>query len=198
MKSLHEPSRIINSRWGAQATLLCKFCKQGVRASYEQGNLSGPLAVAPKVQADPESRGVCVKCAEKFGEGTDPIPVRVISFGFKYGWPEGQSKILTFDLRRSVRNPHNDPALRELTGLDPEVRAFVERCLGCKAVQDAVAEFSPLVAVANDAQLAFGCHGGKHRSVVLAQIIGERLNKIGKWWKRPLKVTVEHRDILKA
>jgi len=107
--------------------------------------------------------------------------VQLISFGFKYGVPEHSFMI---DCRR-MANPHFDPELRALTGLDTRVQEFVQ----------ADRRFAPLAALAIAAVkeqspvIAFGCFGGRHRSVAMAEVIAARLRSNG------IPVTVLHRQL---
>jgi len=116
----------------------------------------------------------------------------VSSFGFKYGPPVEADWVVD---ARFLRNPFWEPELRPLTGLDPAVRDFVW-------AQPEAAEFvDRLCGVltwtlerAADAgrsrlHLAVGCTGGRHRSVVLASAIAERLGEEG------IPVVLRHRDV---
>jgi UPF0042 nucleotide-binding protein len=120
------------------------------------------------------------------------IRATVVSFGFKYGIPVDADMV--FDMR-FLPNPHWDPQLRPLTGLDPAVSDFV---LG----QQAATEFLDRVDALLDTvytgflrerkaylSLAVGCTGGKHRSVAMADELGKRLRKRG------VEVSVVHRDM---
>lgn len=105
--------------------------------------------------------------------------ILVTSFGFKHGSPaEG----FTIDCR-NLPNPYGDKSLRVLTGKDQAVRDFVMSW----------DRSSKLLKIAFDAvqhghqtQLNFGCFGGKHRSVVLADEAASRLKDAG------YDVTVKH------
>jgi RNase adaptor protein for sRNA GlmZ degradation len=118
--------------------------------------------------------------------------VAVISFGYLPGVPP--SADMTFDLRRHFRDPHWDenPALRELTGLDDAVAARVLATPGILVLATAIA-----MAVAAYAEgphglpviVAVGCAGGRHRSVAVAEAVASRLTAAGH------DVTVRHRDI---
>ena len=119
------------------------------------------------------------------------IVFAVVSFGYKYGIPIDAD--LLFDVR-FLPNPHYDLRLRPLTGLDEEVRDFVmgspdtteylERLL-------ALLDFLfPRYAAEGKAHLTIGvgCTGGRHRSVAIAQLIGDRYEKQGYY------TVVRHRD----
>ena len=120
------------------------------------------------------------------------IVFAVVSFGYKYGIPIDAD--LLFDVR-FLPNPHYDLRLRPLTGLDAEVRDFVlaspdtaeylEHLLG-------LLDFLfPRYAAEGKAHLTIGvgCTGGRHRSVAIAQLIGERYEKQGYY------TIVRHRDM---
>jgi RNase adapter protein RapZ len=127
------------------------------------------------------------------GEGEGRLAVTVLSYGFKHGTPRDAD--LVFDVR-FLPNPHYEPDLRELTGLDPPVVDFVERSDG---VQDFYARLLPLLdyllpAYGREGKtqltVGIGCTGGRHRSVA----IGERLAR--ELAGRPdCVVAVVHRDV---
>jgi UPF0042 nucleotide-binding protein len=121
-----------------------------------------------------------------------PISVRVQSFGFKQGLPLDSD--LVFDVR-FIKNPFYDEALRPLTGLDAPVKDFV---LGQAVCDDFIAQTAALIArLAPDFQregrsrltVSLGCTGGQHRSVCLAEALGQALTASG----LP-GVTVAHRE----
>ncbi|MFV8445796.1 RNase adapter RapZ [Vibrio owensii] len=98
------------------------------------------------------------------------------SFGFKYGLPSDADYV--FDVR-FLPNPHWEPALRPLTGLDAPIGAFLEQhqsVLDLKyQIESFIETWLPLLEKNNRSYLtvAIGCTGGKHRSVYLTQKIGE-------------------------
>lgn len=124
---------------------------------------------------------------------TDHVQVVVTSFG--YGHSPAPEADITLDTRRHLRNPHADPAMRQLTGMDRSVRQHVLTTPGVRrlitttdamvrALLDDVADArSRLVRVAT------GCVGGRHRSVVLAEEIATELRAHG------IGAEVAHRDI---
>ena len=128
-----------------------------------------------------------------YGGATMGMLVHVTSFGYKNGVPLGAD--LVFDVR-FMENPFYIPELRPKTGRDVEVRDFVLRH---PATQEFLSHLIPLLRFAlpryeeeKKARLgvAFGCTGGWHRSVVIADEVAKRLK--GFW---PGEITVEHRDI---
>jgi len=119
--------------------------------------------------------------------------VHVTSFGYKYGVPPAAD--LVFDVR-FMENPFYIPALRPKTGRDAEVIDFV---LGHPATAEFLKHLMPFLRFAlpryedeKKARLgmAFGCTGGRHRSVVIADEVAKQLKE---FW--PGEITVEHRDV---
>jgi RNase adaptor protein for sRNA GlmZ degradation len=97
----------------------------------------------------------------------------VLSFG--YGHDEDTPAAdLVVDVRHRFRDPHIDPVLRQKTGLDPEVIAKV---LGTEGVTGYIhklheAAVELLSTQSGTVTIAFGCVGGRHRSVVMADELG--------------------------
>jgi UPF0042 nucleotide-binding protein len=121
--------------------------------------------------------------------------VKLVSFGYRHGLPEQAD--LTVDVR-FLPNPNFIDALRPRTGLDPAVADYV---LERPETQTFLAKFCdlvdflvPLYEKEGKAYLTIGigCTGGRHRSVVIAQILEQHLRQ------KVEQVTVEHRDIGKA
>ena len=128
-----------------------------------------------------------------YGGGTTGMLVHVTSFGYKNGVPPAAD--LVFDVR-FMENPFYIPELKPKTGRDEAVRDFV---LGHAATQEFLSHLVPLLRFAlpryedeKKARLgvAFGCTGGWHRSVVIADEVAKRLKE---FW--PGEITVEHRDV---
>lgn len=105
------------------------------------------------------------------GAEAGTLSILVQSFGFKRGIPNDAD--LVFDLRM-LPNPHWSEALREKTGLDAEVGAFLESHEMTQTLFDDIAGFVerwlPAFEANNRSYLtvALGCTGGKHRSVYMA------------------------------
>jgi len=120
------------------------------------------------------------------------IVFAVVSFGYKYGIPIDAD--LLFDVR-FLPNPHYDLRLRPLTGLDEEVSGFVRDSPGTREYLErlyALLDFLfPRYAAEGKAHLTIGvgCTGGRHRSVAIAQLIGERYQRQGYY------TVVRHRDL---
>jgi len=122
---------------------------------------------------------------------TGGIAITVMSFSFPRGLPRDADTV--FDVR-FLRNPHYVPELKPLTGLDagvadyirqdPEFEGFFGR------VSDLVVNLMPSYVREGKAYLtiAFGCTGGRHRSVFLAESLSSLLRDRG------FGVTTVHRD----
>ena len=96
---------------------------------------------------------------------------------------------------RFLRNPHWKESLRPLTGLDPKVAAYIAADPAYDESVDRIVELLamllPRYASEGRAYLtiAFGCTGGRHRSVHLAEEVAGRLRERG------FSPTVAHRDL---
>jgi len=117
--------------------------------------------------------------------------ITVISFGFKYQTPYNLD--LLFDVR-FLPNPHFIEALRPKTGLDPEVVAYLEQQPEYGDFYKRLFDFVSYLAPAYKKEMksyltiGIGCTGGKHRSVAIAQRLGEELADAG------YAVEIVHRD----
>ena len=120
------------------------------------------------------------------------MTVTIMSFAFRHGLPREADMV--FDTR-FLRNPHWDAGLRPLTGTDPTVQAYVMQ-------DDAFTPFTthlqtllepllPRYAAEGKSYLtlAFGCTGGKHRSVTLAEIFRPWVERQG------YATSIAHRDV---
>ena len=120
-----------------------------------------------------------------FGDGgsTPAMSVSVISFGFKYGIPIEAD--LVFDVR-FLPNPHWDPKLRPMTGLDKPVAAFLDRHTEVHnfiyQTRSYLELWLPMLETNNRSYLtvAIGCTGGKHRSVYIAEQLADYFRSRGK------------------
>lgn len=116
--------------------------------------------------------------------------VVIVSFGFLHA--DAPQADVVLDLRRAFRDPHVDPALRQLTGRDRLVRRAVLSTSGVRPLLRAtvrqVAAYSQGPS-AGRIVIGSGCAGGRHRSVVVAEKLARRLRRRGH------HVTVQHRDI---
>ena len=120
------------------------------------------------------------------------MAVFLTSFGYKFGIPHDTDIILDV---RFLPNPYFVNELREKTGLDSEVRDYVQQNDDTRAFLDrlyALLEFTlPLYEREGKSSLtlALGCTGGRHRSVVLVENLRQRLSR------GELRIHVKHRDI---
>ena len=131
---------------------------------------------------------------EKFSSSTNgtPFRVQIVSFGHKFGNPRDLD--LMFDVRH-LPNPFFEPNLKDLAGDHPKIiryfrkHAEVEETVGRFA--DLMAYLLPFYKREGKAYLTVGvgCTGGRHRSVMVANRIGEFLKK------KKFDVSVIHRDM---
>lgn len=125
---------------------------------------------------------------------SDSLNIKVMSFGFKYG--VSTESDLVFDVR-CLPNPYYVENLRSHTGCDECVRDYVmsfeqSRELFDK-LKDLIDYLIPLYVHEGKSQLviAFGCTGGKHRSITFAELMARHLTE------NKYKVQKYHRDITK-
>lgn len=126
------------------------------------------------------------------GKTLESLSVNIMSFGYKNGIPLDSD--LVFDVR-FLPNPFYLSSMKHLTGNSrkvrdyvmkwPESRTFVEK------VDDLIHFLIPFYVKEGKSQLviAFGCTGGQHRSVTLANEFLEKLSNEGK------RVSINHRDL---
>ena len=119
--------------------------------------------------------------------------ITVLSFGFKYGIPTDSD--LVFDVR-FLPNPYYIEELRRKTGLDKEVADYLLSFPETKEFEDRLTELIRFLIPhyikegKNQLVISLGCTGGQHRSVMMAQLLYERLSSA-----RSYGIRVEHRDI---
>jgi len=120
--------------------------------------------------------------------------VSCLSFGFKNGVPLDADMV--FDVR-FLPNPHFVPEFRKKTGLDPKVAAYVRGFPQTTEFLDRVTKLMLylLPHYVNEGKsyltVAFGCTGGQHRSVMMAEEMRKRLEKAG------YQVKALHRDMVR-
>ncbi len=122
---------------------------------------------------------------------TAGMRISVMSFSFRRGLPREAD--LVFDVR-FLKNPHYDPTLKPLTGIDPEVVAFIatdpdyEPFMG--RLEGMIGPLLPRFDAEGKSYLtvAVGCTGGRHRSVAIAERLAGWLRGAGR------SVTLSHRD----
>jgi UPF0042 nucleotide-binding protein len=133
---------------------------------------------------------------EKFGAGRDEsqILIYVTSFGYRHGIPPDSD--LVFDVR-FLPNPNYIPQYKDLTGKNPNVakyiRSFPQTNEFMERISDLLEYLLPHYIEEGKSYLtiSFGCTGGHHRSVMMAEEIRKRLTKMG------YRVKGLHRDIQK-
>ncbi|MCH5207957.1 MAG: RNase adapter RapZ [Oscillospiraceae bacterium] len=122
---------------------------------------------------------------------SDRMIINCMSFGFMYGVP-GEAD-LVFDVR-CLPNPFYIPELKHLTGTDRAVRDYVmgfpQSAELEKKLYDFVDFLAPLYVGEGKSRLvvAFGCTGGKHRSVTFAELAAKHFEQAG------YRVRLNHRD----
>ena len=130
---------------------------------------------------------------ERFTEGRSEknILISCVSFGYREGVPEDAD--LVFDVR-FLPNPHFIPKFRPFTGRHPAVakyiRSFPQTKEFIRRISELLIYLIPHYIREGKSYLsiAFGCTGGKHRSVMIAEEVQKRLAKAG------FNVKVAHRD----
>lgn len=125
---------------------------------------------------------------------SDSLAIKVMSFGFKYG--ASTESDLVFDVR-CLPNPYYIDELRHRTGCEESVREYVMSFDQSKKLMEKIKDLLdfliPLYISEGKSQLviAFGCTGGKHRSVTFTELIAKYLSD------KEYKVQKYHRDITK-
>jgi UPF0042 nucleotide-binding protein len=125
---------------------------------------------------------------------TDTMQIALMSFGFKYGVPPDVDMVIDC---RFLTNPYWQEELRPLTGHDEAIKEFV---LGQPATPEFVERLMGLLTLlipAYEAEgkayltVAFGCTGGRHRSVAITERVAELLRA------EQISLRVHHRDSAK-
>ncbi len=130
-----------------------------------------------------------------FSANQSHLTIGLVSFGFKHGIPLDADFV--FDLR-VLENPYYQPALKSLSGLDQPVIDFVQSQQMFKALLQQAQQYLQVMIpqlIKEERpfyEIAVGCTGGRHRSVVFAQALGEKLKA-----QFPLGILMIHRDIHK-
>ncbi|MBA2313478.1 MAG: RNase adapter RapZ [Actinobacteria bacterium] len=125
-------------------------------------------------------------------EAAEGLRTTVISFGYKFGLPLDADIVLDV---RFLPNPHWVPGLREQTGLDQPVRDYVCDQPATAQFLDHIRSLFGLLLDGYQSEgrayltVAIGCTGGRHRSVVLADVIAGYIGEHG------FGVRVVHRDV---
>lgn len=125
--------------------------------------------------------------------GAPRLKVRVLSFGFKFGPPVDADMV--FDVR-FLDNPYFVPQLSKLPGTSSAVREYVRESEGAAEFLDRAASLLQFCLPRFEREgksyltIGVGCTGGRHRSVVLAEQLAERLRK-----QAGLRIDLVHRDV---
>ena len=123
----------------------------------------------------------------------NPVPLSISSFSFRKGVPEAVDYV--FDTR-FLNNPHWQEELRHLTGIDRKVQDFVQADIGFQSFMSNVIQIIELVLPALQRTgrpqlgVAFGCTGGRHRSVTSAKYLASWATE------KQIKHVLEHLELL--
>ena len=129
---------------------------------------------------------------DRFGEASDSPTLTIMSFGFARGVPRNADIVLDM---RFLKNPHWEKDLKDLTGLDAAVGAHIAED---EAYEEAMTRIEELLLTLlpryraegkSYVSIAFGCTGGRHRSVHVAERVAERLRAAG------FSPSLDHRDL---
>jgi UPF0042 nucleotide-binding protein len=128
---------------------------------------------------------------ERFGTSGDAPVLTLMSFGFARGLPRNAD--LVFDMR-FLRNPYWEESLRDLSGEDQAVADHIaaDQAYGAVAkIEDLLLTLLPRYREEGKSYVtvAFGCTGGRHRSVHVAGRVAARLREAG------FSPSLEHRDL---
>lgn len=192
----------------ARETLIQRFSETRRRHPLSDGGTPLPLAIDREVQMLEPIKACADLCIDTSnlhvhqlreligvrvaGHRPGNMVIQVLSFGYKKGLPRDAD--LVFDAR-CLPNPYWDPVLRPLTGRDEEVCEFLARAPEVKELIDTVGRFLrdwiPRFAQLDRSYLtiAFGCTGGRHRSVYVAEAVASYLRGHG------IDCMIRHRDL---
>ncbi len=125
-------------------------------------------------------------------DGSRPLAVSLVSFAFKRGVPRATD--MMFDCR-FLANPYWDDTLRDHDGRSPAIQAYVRNDARFDPFFDRVLDMTRLLLPAyveegkSHFTIAFGCTGGRHRSVTLVETLAKALAEDG------LQVSKRHREL---
>jgi UPF0042 nucleotide-binding protein len=142
--------------------------------------------------SDLTSNALQQEARERFGEAAVEPTLVVSSFSYARGLPRDADLVLDM---RFLRNPHWDEALRPGTGLDADVSAYIAADPAYGPALDQIEQLLRLLLPRYEREgksyitIAFGCTGGRHRSVHAAEAIAKRLRAAG------FSPTICHRDL---
>jgi UPF0042 nucleotide-binding protein len=155
------------------------------------------LAVRPKADVVIDTtrlgqNGLRERLLSELGVIEAPQAAIVSSFGFKNGVPPDCDYM--FDVR-FLPNPNYVPELKDLSGKDAEIRAYLDRTPEKIRFMRELGRLAGFVlelysrTVKKQVHIAIGCTGGRHRSVAIAEELADYLSGMGH------SVTLFHRDI---
>ncbi|MBV9883575.1 MAG: RNase adapter RapZ [Sphingomonadaceae bacterium] len=141
---------------------------------------------------DSDANALQQQIRNRFGSEDDAPTLTIMSFGFARGVPRNADIVLDM---RFLRNPHWEKGLRELTGLDEAVGAHIaadeayDEALG--RIEELILTLLPRYRAEGKSyvSIAFGCTGGRHRSVHVAERVAARLRAEG------FSPSLDHRDL---
>ncbi len=125
-------------------------------------------------------------------QGGRHLAVSIESFSYKRGLPRGLDMV--FDCR-FLANPYWRPELRAADGRNPDVASYVQSDMNYGPFFDRVVDLLRLLLPAFRAEgkahlsVAFGCTGGQHRSVAMAEAVAKALAEEGQ------QVAIRHREM---
>ncbi len=131
--------------------------------------------------------------AQVFGrEAAAQLAVAVHSFSYKRGLPRGVDMVIDC---RFLRNPHWEPALRPMTGRDAAVAGHIRNDAAFQPFFDQLVRLTLMLLPAYKAEgksyfsIGLGCTGGRHRSVMVADALANRLAQ------EDWQVSIRHREL---
>jgi len=191
----------------SEKILLRRFSETRRRHPLDSGSIKDDIAKERELLADVRVRADVIIDTSTYGVSRlkehmmeiidsdsteEPMNVIVSSFGFKYGLPEESD--LLFDVR-FLPNPHYVPELAPLTGQTKKIQNYVLNSDVSKDFHKRLFDFIdfllPNYVTEGKSQLtiAFGCTGGRHRSVTFTELLAAHLKS------KRFRVMVEHRDL---
>jgi UPF0042 nucleotide-binding protein len=170
----------------------------GIRAEHD---LLEPIRQRADLEIDTSGLNAAMLRRKVAGELLEPespgrLAVTFTSFGHKHGPPRDAD--LAFDVR-FLPNPHYEPSLRVLTGFDTRIVEYVGRDGRLEEFYERVLPLLEYLLPQYVAEgkshlvIAFGCTGGRHRSVVIAEHLAAHFRGADEYF-----VEVQHRDVDRA
>ncbi|MFJ9558339.1 hypothetical protein ACIRPH_31415 [Nocardiopsis sp. NPDC101807] len=120
------------------------------------------------------------------------MTAHITTFGVLHGDEPDASCPIRVDLTTALRNPADDPAMIEMTGLDVRVRDHVMNTPGAVEIRDQALMDIKEALGDGEVQVLVYCRGGRHRSVAMGEELYDALAARG------VDVRVVHRDVEKA